>query len=136
MKYKATNCRCCLIKLTSENRSGTTSRCKPCYNAYHRDYFKTYKAEHNKIMKKWRAKNKELVHQMNINLATKKFGNLTKSIVYYTKKTKENLTDGYVRFTLTRHNANLRARDIPNSLVDLKRKQLLLTKEIKQQMYA
>lgn len=136
-KQASTNCHICKIKLTDTNRQlGRNARCKSCYNAYMREYFKTNKAKHNEIMKKWRAKNKELVHQMNVNLATKKFGNLTKSIVYYTKKTKENLTDGYVRFTLTRYDANLKARDIPNSLVDLKRKQLLLTKEIKQQMYA
>ena len=136
MKNKAINCRVCSIKLTSSNRNRNTFRCKSCYNAYMREYLKANKAKHNEVMKKWRAKNKELVHQMNVNLATKKFGSLTKSMIYYIKKTKENLTDGYVRFTLIHHEPNLKARDIPKSLVDLKRKQLLLTKEIKNQTYA
>jgi hypothetical protein len=136
-KQASSNCYTCKIKLTDTNRQlGKNLRCKSCYNTYMREYFKTNKDKHNEIMKKWRAKNKELVHQMNVNLAIKKFGNLTKSMNHYIKKNKENLTDGYVRFTLTCHNPNLRAKDIPNSLVELKRKQLLLTKEIKHQTYA
>jgi len=131
MKYKATNCRCCLIKLTSENRSGTTSKCKPCYNAYHRDYFKTYKAEHNKIMKKWRAKNKELVHQMNVNLAVKKFGSFDASLAFYCSKCKDALTDGYVKGCLTNHKDGLERTEIPNNLIELKRKQILLIRQIK-----
>lgn len=136
-KQLSENCFKCKVKLTDINRqAGKNLRCKSCYNAYMREYFQTRKDKHNEIMKKWRAKNKELVHQMNVKLATKKFGNLTKSINYYIKKTKENLTDGYIRFTLTRHDPNLTARDIPNNLIELKRKQLLLTREIKHQTYA
>jgi hypothetical protein len=131
MKNKAINCRVCSIKLTASNRNRNTSRCKSCYNAYMREYFKTHKAEHNEIMKKWRSKNKELVHQMNVNLATKKFGSLIKSITHYCKKTRHELTDGYVRHRLTKHDTLLIAKDIPNDLIELKRKQILLTREIK-----
>lgn len=136
-KQPSENCFKCKVKLTDTNRqNGKNLRCKSCYNAYMREYFQTSKDKHNEIMKKWRAKNKELVHQMNVNLAIKKFGSYHASLMFYASKGKDALTDNYVKSLLVNRYNNLQRTDIPDDLIQLKRKQVLLTREIKKQNYA
>ena len=133
MKSKSTNCRCCLIKLTSKNRSGTSSRCKSCHNAYQREYFKTYKDEHNEIMKKWRAKNKDKVSIMH-----KKYVKRTDNIYVklYQKKGIEALSDRYIvslikKNFLSSSDVYVKTNEIPSVLIDLQRTRLALSRKIK-----
>lgn len=124
-------CRVCNTLITEETAT-RDRRCKPCYNAHMREYFQKYKDKHRKIMYNWRAQNKDKVKQMLVNHAEKRFGSLSKQASYYGKIYKEHLTDTYVKFTLCRHsNGALPFKDIPQDLVDLKRKQLLLIRQLK-----
>ena len=131
-KHVGKNCSKCNVYLSEETCGNTGSiLCKTCYNAKMRDYFQKYKDKHREIMYKWRAKNKDKVKAMLIDYGNRKHGSLKNCILYYVRKTKEELTDGYIRSTLTKHEyGNLKAADLPKELINLKRKELLLKRKI------
>jgi hypothetical protein len=131
-KHIGKNCKKCNTYLTEDNCASNTQKlCKPCYNAQMRQYFQKYKDKHREIMYRWRANNKDKVKAMLVDYGTRKFGSLNKCLTYYQAKCKKDLTDGYIRFTLIQHEyGNLKAADIPNELINLKRTQLLLKRKI------
>ena len=131
-KHIGKNCSKCNVYLSEETCASTcTILCKTCYNAKMRLYFQKYKDKHREIMYKWRAKNKEKVKAMLVDYGTRKFGSLTACNTHYVKKCREELTDGYIRFSLIQHEyGNLKAADIPQELIDLRRKQILLKRKI------
>ena len=129
-KHIGKPCRNCNSILTEQN-AGQKLQCKPCYNLYMREYIKKNRDKHNKYCYKWRANNKDKVKQMLENTAIKRFGSKTKSTRHYMDIYKDQLTDTYVKFMLCRHSAGtIRFKDIPQELVDLKRKQILLSRQI------
>ena len=83
-------------------------------------------------MYEWRKANKDKVKKMLVNYADKRFGGLSKQSIYYAKVYKEELTDSYIKFTLCRHAAgSIAFKDIPQDLIDLKRQQLTLLRQLK-----
>ena len=132
-KARKTNCITCSVLLTEENR-GTTTRtfCRTCYNSYMRDYTKKNIDKHREVTYSWRKRNKDKVHQMNVNLAVKKFGSFNASSAFYCNKCKDALTDGYVKHLLMNYKDGLERTEIPNDLIELKRKQMLLIRQLKQ----
>jgi hypothetical protein len=136
MKNKAKNCRCCSKKLTSINRSGTTSNCKSCHNAYQREYFKTYKDKHNEIMKKWRAKNKDKVSMMLKKYLIKVYGSVLEYHKGYQKESIRTMADTYIisqikKEMLRADGIYIQTSEIPRSLIDLQRNRLALSRKIK-----
>lgn len=131
-RARKTNCNICSKLLTEENRGKTTrTLCRTCYNSYMRDYTKKNIDKHREVTYSWRKRNKDKVHQMNVKLAVKKFGSFDASQAFYCNKSKNALADGYVRGCIKKHNDGLERTEIPKYLVELKRKQLLLTRQIK-----
>lgn len=128
------SCNKCTTILTQENISckGRVRKCKSCYNAYHKTMFQKHKDNHRKLMYSWRKKNKDKVKQMLINTAVKKHGSLSKSVGFYMKKYKDQLTDTYVKFTLIKQEpaGTLKFADIPDELVQIQRKSILLKRKI------
>jgi hypothetical protein len=59
--------------------------------------------------------------------AQKKYGHLEQA---YRDRSRENLTDNYVKRTLLDHTGVLKYADIPQEAIDIKRKQLLLKRKI------
>lgn len=132
-RARKTNCITCSVLLTEENRGKTTRTfCRTCYNSYMRDYTKKNIDKHREITYSWRKRNKDKVHQMNVQLAIKKFGSFNNSSSFYCKKSKDALTDGYVRSCLINPNDGLKRKELPNNLIELKRKQLFLIRQLKQ----
>jgi len=79
----------------------------------------------------WRFTNKDKV---NGKRKKRRAGNPKKTIEQrriYKKRSADELTDGYIRGTLTNDNS-LSFKDIPIGLVELKRQQLILTRTIKE----
>lgn len=130
------NCKVCSTLLTEENcSSNVTAHCKPCYNAKMRTYFQKYKDKHRKLMYDWRKRNKDKVKQMLTNYDIKRFGSEAESSRYYWNKYKEELTDSYVKFTIVQHTkGQIKFADVPQELIDLKRKEIQLKRKI--QSYA
>lgn len=132
-KYIGKSCNKCTTVLTEENISsrGKAKKCKSCHNAYHKIIFQKYKDKHRELMYSWRKKNKDKVKQMLVNYAVKKHGSLNNCVSHYLKKYKEQLTDTYVKFTLVQHeNGRLKFADIPDELVQIQRKKILLKRKI------
>jgi hypothetical protein len=59
--------------------------------------------------------------------AQKKYGHLEQA---YRDRSKDNLTDNYVKRMLLDHDGIIKYPDIPQELIDLKRKQILLKRQI------
>lgn len=126
-------CNKCNVLLSDENKSSKPNNCKPCYNAYMKTMFQKHKDKHRELMYKWRKENKDKVRQMLVNTAVKTHGSVSKSSSYYLKKYNEQVTDMYVKSLLTKskRKSTLKFSDIPDELVELKRKQLLLIRQLK-----
>ena len=135
IKHIGKVCNKCTTVLTKENISqkGKLRKCKSCHNAYHKIMFKKHKDKHRELMYKWRKENKDKVKEMLINYGVKKHGSLSKCNLYYMKKYREQLTDTYVKITLIKQEPGLlKFSDIPEKLVQVQRKQLLLKRKIYQ----
>jgi hypothetical protein len=125
-------CNKCNVLLSEENKSSKLNNCKPCYNAYHRAAFQKYKDKHRELMYKWRKENKDKVRKMLVNNAVKTHGTVSKSVNHYLKKYNEQVTDTYVKSLLTKSKKKsiLKFSDIPQDLIELKRKEILLKRQI------
>lgn len=70
------------------------------------------------------------LERVNKQKVQKKYGHLEQA---YRDRSKQNLTDNFVKRTLLEwHSGILRYSDIPQELVELKRTQILLTRQLKQ----
>ena len=80
----------------------------------------------------WALKNPEKIKELNKNRAKRDYG--TEHCKKYALKkyyhNKDNLTDYYIKYKLT-HCNDLSFKDIPQPLIELKRKQLLLIRQIR-----
>lgn len=88
------------------------AKCRPCYKLY--VYEHNVKSERIEYAKNWHKQNKDS----------------TKRKTYQALQ-RDNLTDYYVKSIMTRY-IDLSFKDIPQELVDIKRKQMLLSRQIKQ----
>lgn len=111
------------------NPTTSFKRCTDCSNANSRKNHKigSSKAKYHKNIEKYRNISK---------LSQKKYRDKNKSKLYflayqYAIKQKKNLGDLYVKATLTKHSRELCFKDITPELIELKRKQLILTRTIK-----
>jgi len=125
-------CKKCNVLLSEENEAkGKKNHCKPCYNAYMRTMFQKHKDKHREIMYAWRKKNKDKVKKMLVENAVKKHGSLSKSVGHYLKKYNKEVTDTYLKHLLTKsRKCILKHSDIPQDLIELKRKAVLLKRQI------
>jgi hypothetical protein len=129
-KHIGKPCRNCNDILTDQNATEQI-QCKPCRNLYMREYIKKNRDKHNKYMYKWRANNKDKVRQMLENTAVKRFGSKSNSVCHYMRIYKEKLTDTHIKFLLCRHSlGTIKYKDIPQELIELKRKQVILSRQI------
>jgi hypothetical protein len=88
------------------------AKCKPCQKEYVR--------KHN--LKRERIEYAKNFHKNNRN---------PDKIKAYTNFQRDNLTDYYIRSIITRQN-DLKSKDVPAELIEIKRKQLSLSRQIKQ----
>ena len=77
------------------------------------------------------ASNKEKIIERNKDWRSKNKTRYNESVNISKKVYIDNLTDYYIKELLTKRQPELGYSDIPQELVDLKRKQLLLTRQIK-----
>ena len=120
--------KCGSIKWKVNPNTGVKN-CADCSNANNRKNYKKdfYKDKYHKNIEKYRYNGK---------IRTKKYRDKNKSKLYvlsnqYGIKQRENLGDLYVKATLTRHCKELFFKDVPQELIELKRKQLLLIRTIR-----
>lgn len=104
-------------------------RCTDCANANQR---KNYKKESNTIKY---YNNPELYKKIS-RKSQKKYREANRSTCYYKSKEystrqREILGDLYIKSILTKHSTNLTFSDVTPELIELKRKQLLLKRQIK-----
>lgn len=104
---------------------------KACVNCSNANARKNHKKGSYKIKY---DKNPELYRNL-YKKRSKKYKELNKSILYtknkdYLAKQREQLGDLYIKHILTKHCDSLTFLDIPQELIEIKRKQLLLTRQI------
>lgn len=88
------------------------AKCKPCYKLYIREH--NIKPERIEYARNWYKKDKDSIKRK-----------------IYQHLQRDNLTDYYVKSIMTRH-GGLTFKDLPEELVEIKRKQMLLSRQIKQ----
>lgn len=131
MKESTKQCRQYLCKVCNNPVEPIKSHierrlCRQHFNAAAREYRKAHQEQHHQAMLKWRAKNKEKVKEMQLNYVTKRFGSNAKCMMHYWKPHVENLTTAYIKQLL-----KLPFADIPQDLIELKRTQLQLHRQLR-----
>jgi hypothetical protein len=85
---------------------------------------------HQKNKHKWHSQSKE-VHNKRCKVYYKTNSEYKKRINDHQRKDCEVLSDAYIKRMITQHKSFLSYKDVPQDLVELKRKQLLLKRKIK-----
>jgi len=106
--------------------------CRPCYSAYR----KSTRSRDQEYQKKYRDANKEKIKKRNKKYADMRYRTnrekVCKMQVKYQRVYKENLSNGYIKRLLTKNN-DLTHADITPEYVELKRKEVLLKRFLKEQ---
>lgn len=105
---------------------------KEYHKEYHRNYYQDNKVRLSAENKKWALNNKEIVQKYRERWKT---DNLEKDLEIhrnYQRNIRDELNDTYIKFLLVRHDNLLKVKDIPQTLVDLKRVQVQITRKLRE----
>jgi hypothetical protein len=127
-------------------KSGLQSKCKDCANKFARHWQSTHPeqfAAKQTIWKqvnpdstrrshaKWSKTNQAHLRQYNRDRYQENSKQIQAREKIYMKKQQETLSDVWIRISLARKVAGLKPRDIPRGLIELKRVQLLIARELR-----
>lgn len=109
--------------------------CKACKKAYAKRYRRDNWEQCKAAVRNWKHSNPEAYKKIRERalIALRKARKINRpKYNAMEKQARDKLSNGYVRLLLISHKSGLRASDIPNELIEVKREQVKLIRRIKQ----